>query len=141
MSEPNEGLSPPLPNPYAPSANPAANIVGAGLLSAEELKKVEAIIKDASQFWLAILICFLCSALGFVLIAPWYLVRLVQWNRFAQSHPMLLDPAAAPGSLGQRFQSSRWKLITGLVVGACFFVFITGLFVLASLVPEPAVTL
>jgi hypothetical protein len=109
-------------NPYSPSAsfgtNAAENALG---IPNADLKKAEAIIKDAGQFWLAILICFLCSALGMIVIGPWYLRRLIQWNGLASKYPSLMQPTVEFGSLPQRFQSSKWKLITGLVVGLVLF--------------------
>ncbi len=86
-------------------------------IPAEDLKKIEAIIKDAGQFWLAMVICVLCSGIGMFIIPIWYGVRLVQWGRFSSRYPFLLSPGAAPGSLPQKFTSSRWKLIVGLVFG------------------------
>ena len=90
-------------------------------LANPDQKKIEAVIKDANQFWLAILMCIFCSALGAVIIGPWYLVRLLQWNSIARAQPMLLDPNVPRGSLQQRFQSAKWKLIVGISFGAFIF--------------------
>jgi hypothetical protein len=97
-----------------------------------DLKKIEAVIKDARQFWLAILLSFLCSIIGFLLIGPWYVIRLVQWSRLSGKYPALMTPNPPHGTLEQRFQSSRWKLIVGLVAGLMFFILI-GLLMLASI--------
>jgi hypothetical protein len=59
-----------------------------------------------------------CTGLGAIIIGPWYLVRLNQWNSIARAQPMLLDPNVPRGSLAQRFQSARTKLIIGISFGA-----------------------
>ena len=100
-------------NPYAPTAFPAEPpIVDAALLV-----KVNAIIKDAGQFWIAMLLCLLCSALGSVIIGIWYGVRLMQWSAIAKSQPLLMDPNAVPGSVAAKFQGAKIKLIIGMVFG------------------------
>ncbi len=107
--------APSEPNPFAPSSSlPGVSSEAFGL-PADKLKKVEAVIKDAGQFWLAILICFLCTGIGLLLIGPWYLIRLLQWNSLAKEFPVLTQPNSPLGSLPMRFQSSRWKLIAGLI--------------------------
>ena len=118
-------------NPYQP---PTAQAVpqGPSGIDAESLRKIEAIIKDAGQFWLAILLCFLCTGIGALVIGPWYIVRLVQWNSMAQQFPVLMDPHAPPASLGQRFQSSKWKLIVGLCFGAFIFLMVMLLVLVAG---------
>jgi hypothetical protein len=108
-------------NPYAATAVPSHFAQGSDI-DPESLKKIEAIIKDANQFWLAILLCFLCSGVGGILIGPWYMVRLIQWNKMSQSQPALLESAAPPGSLPRQFQSAKTKLIIGMVVGASILV-------------------
>ena len=106
------------PNPYAaPQLDPTAPAE-----SNPDLKRIEAVIKDAGQFWLAILLCIFCSGLGAVIIGPWYLVRLLQWHSIAKTQPMLLDQNAPRGSLAQRFQSARWKLIAGICFGGLMLV-------------------
>ncbi len=80
--------------------------------------KAEAIIKDASQFWLAILVTLLCSSLGGLIIGPWYLVRLLQWNSLKKSEAELAQINPPPGSLAAQFQSAKVKLIVGLCFGA-----------------------
>ncbi|MAD80404.1 MAG: hypothetical protein CMJ50_06120 [Planctomycetaceae bacterium] len=79
---------------------------------------IEAIIKDAGQFWLAIIMCIVCTGLGALIIGPWYLIRLIQWNSIARAQPMLLAPNVLRGSLEQRFQSAKIKLIIGISFGA-----------------------
>jgi len=111
------------PNPYAsPQAESTAaspfSVSPQGNIDPALLGKIEAIIKDAGQFWMAILLCFLCSGVGFVLIGPWYAVRLLQWNSIAQAQPMLLDPNAPRGSLAQKFRSAKTKLIIAMSFGA-----------------------
>jgi hypothetical protein len=105
------------PNPYtSPMADFGAPPPGA--VDPRTVEKVEAIIKDAGQFWLAILMCIFCSGLGSIIIGPWYLVRLLQWNSLATSQPMLVDPHVSRGSIAHRFQSAKIKLIIGICFGA-----------------------
>jgi hypothetical protein len=51
-------------NPYAPTAF----AIETPAVDAALLAKVNAINKDAGQFWLAMLLCLLCSALGSLII-------------------------------------------------------------------------
>ncbi len=81
------------------------------------LKKIHSIVKDADQFWIAILLCLICSGIGMILIGPWYFVRLMQWRTVASDHPELLDPNLPPGSLARRFRGAKTKLIIGLSFG------------------------
>lgn len=108
------------PNPYtSPNSFPGGNF-GApppGAFDPRAAEKAEAIIKDAGQFWLAILMCIFCSALGSIIIGPWYLIRLLQWNALATRQPMLLDPNVPRGSVAQRFQAAKIKLIIGMCFG------------------------
>ena len=113
------------PNPYAP---PQAAIAAASPAIPDQ-SKIEAVIKDAGQFWLAILLCIFCSGLGAIIIGPWYFVRLLQWNSLAKAQPMLLDPQVPHGSMAQRFQSAKWKLIVGISFGALMF-FLTMLYIM-----------
>lgn len=108
------------PNPYSP---PMSNYgpPRQGFVDPGTVQKAEAIIKDAGQFWLAILMCIFCSALGSIIIAPWYLVRLLQWNSLATRQPMLVDPNVPKGSLAQRFQAAKIKLILGICFGGVAF--------------------
>ena len=111
------------PNPYA---SPQADLAPASQEHYDpvSLRKIEAIIKDAGQFWLAILICILCTGWGAFIIGPWYLVRFLQWNSMAQAYPMLLDAGAPRGSLARRFQSARTKLIIGMAFGAAILLLV-----------------
>ena len=125
------------PNPYAaPRADFAAEITHKDNIDPASLNKIEAIIKDAGQFWLAIIICLVCSALGSIIIGPWYFVRLMQWRSMAQKLPMLLDQNAPHGSLAQRFQSAKIKLIIGISFGVAMLV-LGGLFLMASIAGSP----
>ncbi len=122
------------PNPYAaPTQVAAGGSEEYQSIPAGDLKKIQAIIKDANQFWLAILLCFLCSAIGMVLIGPWYLVRLLQWSSMANAYPHLRNGQAPPGSLAQRFQSAQWKLIVGLAVGLLIGMVVVAFLILPSL--------
>jgi hypothetical protein len=118
------------PNPYA---SPVTDSAAASSLNIDpaSLKKIEAIIKDAGQFWLAILMCIVCSALGSIIIGPWYLVRFLQWNSMAKAQPMLLTRDVPRGSLAQRFQSAKIKLIIGMSFGALIFLLVALLFIVS----------
>jgi hypothetical protein len=113
-------------NPYAA---PRSNVSGDQALGIDQasLQKIEAIIKDAGQFWMAILICLICTGIGMLIIGPWYLVRLVQWSGLAKQYPVLLDRSMPRGSLPQRFQAAKSKLIIGIVFGVLI---VAGLFAL-----------
>ena len=115
MVEPN--------NPYAAPTHMGETQQTDGMvdLPPADRKKIEAIIKDAGQFWLAILICILCSGIGALIVPIWYSVRLLQWSGFAKRYPQLVETNAIPGSLPARFRSSRWKLIVGLLFGCFIF--------------------
>lgn len=104
-------------NPYASTSMPTeSNSIPAGVDPAL-LAKIKAIVKDAGQFWLAMILCLCCSALGSVIIGIWYAVRLMQWNAIANSQSWLMVPNATPGSLQAKFQGARTKLIIGMVFG------------------------
>ncbi|MCA9248911.1 MAG: hypothetical protein KDA42_17410 [Planctomycetales bacterium] len=113
-------------NPYtAPQADSMPSLSPAPEnIDPAQLKKIQAIIKDAGQFWLAILMCFFCGAIGPIIIGPWYLVRLIQWNSLAREEPLLLDPNVRQGSIAQKFQAAKIKLILGMSFGALIFVLI-----------------
>ena len=118
------------PNPYASPESASSTASGLSIDPAS-LKKIEAIIKDAGQFWLAILMCIVCSALGSIIIGPWYLVRFLQWNSMSHAQPMLLEPNAPRGSLAQRFQSAKIRLIVGMSFGALIFLLVAVLFMIS----------
>ncbi len=104
-------------NPYASSSVPTEiNNIPAGVDPAL-LAKINAIVKDAGQFWLAMILCLCCSALGSLIIGIWYSVRLTQWNAIAKSQAWLMVPNAPTGSLPAKFQSAKTKLIIGMVFG------------------------
>lgn len=114
----------PYQQPTSTTGTPA-QAAGADLnLSVSDVKKIEAIIKDAQMVALAVLLCLLCSGCGFIIIGPWYLARLIQWNGWATKCPGLIDPGAEYGSLQQRFQSAKSRLIIGLGIGAAMFVLV-----------------
>lgn len=104
-------------NPYQAAVGDPAKMSGQGAFDAVTHKKLEALIKDAGQFWLALLLCLLCSGIGPLIICPWYTVRLIQWNALAKLHPVLVDRNAPPGSYARKFQGAKTKLIIGLVGG------------------------
>ena len=106
-------------NPYAPSnvTGYADSPVTALGIPEPDLKKAEAVVKDADQFWLAIILCFICSALGIILIGPWYLIRILQWQSLSSRYPILMDTNAPPKTLPYRFQRAKTKLIIGIAFG------------------------
>jgi len=115
-------------NPYAPTSltkhtNPPETELG---IPEPDLKKARAVVKDADQFWLAILLCFFCTALGLILIGPWYLIRILQWKSLGARYPILMDAGALPKTFPYRFQRARTKMIIaiafgGLIVGISIF--------------------
>ncbi len=112
-------------NPYSAPTSTGTNSDHASIiLHAKDRAKVEAIIKDARQFWLAIFLCILCSAIGAIIIPIWYLVRLLQWHSLAGKYPELLALGFSPNSIQTRFRTSKWRLIAGIVVGGIMFALI-----------------
>lgn len=112
-------------NPYAPSPvgfDPVSPLP----VDAATLSKIKAIIKDADQFWLAILLCVLCSGIGSLIIGIWYLVRLLQWNSMSKQQPLLMVANPERSSIAAKFQGAKTKLIIGLVFGMLmlFLVFV-----------------
>ncbi len=75
-----------------------------------------------------------CTLIGLLLIGPWYMTRLLQWNAMARTYPWLLNPNLPAGGLAQRFQSSKWKLIAGLVGGLLLALILGSLYTFMSLV-------
>lgn len=111
-------------NPYA---TPTSNDVRDHFpieLDPKDRKKVEAVIKDAGQFWLAIILCIVCSAICAIIIPIWYLVRLLQWNALGTKYPALMAPGVPANTIQAKFQSSQWKLIVGMLVGGVVFAFV-----------------
>lgn len=84
--------------------------------------KVDAVIKDAGQYWLAILCCFVCTGVGFVVIGPWYYLRLRQWHALADKHVVLMTIDPTPGSVADRFQRAKGQIKIGLGFGAGLFI-------------------
>jgi hypothetical protein len=120
-------------NPYAPvDIQTGDNFQSSsGVTNSKDRKKINAIIKDAGQFWLALVLCIFCGLIGMLLLGPWYLVRLLQWNAMSNAYPQLLDPNTPQGSLPRRFQAAKWKLIVGLVGGLMLAIAMMGLTVLS----------
>ena len=104
-------------NPYAPISTPFATDMPVPMDNPTRAK-LDAIIKDANQFWIAILLCIFCSGFGSLIIGIWYWVRLVQWNAMARTHPLLMAENSPPDSLAGKFQRAKVKLIVGLAIGA-----------------------
>ena len=123
------------PNPYAaPLAETVHAQVKIGKIPERDLAKIGAIIKDAGQFWLAIILCILCSLLGAAIIPIWYGIRLVQWSNMSKKYPGLLTPNSPPKSLPSQFQSAQWKLWVGLGVGFVLAILIFGTLAFSFLV-------
>ena len=125
------------PNPYqAPHAVPALPLgTGADVaLPEKDLKKANAIIKDAGQFWLAGILCIFCALIGAVIVPIWYSIRLFQWHGLRKRFPALMNIDAAPGSLSKKFQSAQWKLIVGLAIGCVIFLLVLAMLVLPLLI-------
>lgn len=123
-------------NPYeSPAADVVHETIDFGPIADKDLEKTRAIIKDAGQFWLAILLCILCQAVGAVIIGPWYGVRLMQWKGISKKYPKLLTPNSPAGSLPQRFQSAQWKLWVGLAVGLLLAILVFGLLLMVMALP------
>ena len=126
-----------------PETNPYASPIQVGTVSdpehelgieASDLKKLWAITKDADQFWLALILCFLCSAFGALFVPAWYGVRLMQWNKFKTKYPVLLEPPRT--QIQMKFVSARTKLIAGFSVGSLFLL-ILAFFVLILFLFRP----
>ncbi|GAB5402200.1 MAG: hypothetical protein Aurels2KO_04310 [Aureliella sp.] len=129
-------------NPYSATSTTEDNWHGAQAeIDPKDRRKIEAIVKDAGQFWLALLMCILCSALGCVLIPIWYSVRLLQWNAMNRKYPALGAIDAAPGTLSAKFRRVPWKLVVGIAVGAVVLLFYVGILVLVMVAPAPTQTL
>ena len=121
-------------NPYATPTytEPKSEFVPINL-DPKDRKKAEAVIKDAGQFWLAIVLCFVCSAIGALIVPIWYLIRLLQWHSLAGKYPELLAEGVPSSSIQAKFKSSQWKLIVGMAVGAVMFAGVGLYFVLLIL--------
>lgn len=123
-------------NPYeASSTGPHSATGSTSGLDADTAKRVNTVIKDADQFWIALVLCVLCTGIGSLIICPWYLVRLSQWSSLGKSHPQLLT-AAPKGSLEDRFQRAKSKLVMGIVAGAILLFFV-GIYVVSLSVNGP----
>ena len=114
-------------NPYAAPSAPAS--VPSAAYAPAIVARAEAVIKDANQVWLAVLMGFLCTAFTWVLICPWFAYRLHCWSTLSRDCPSLLAPDVLPGSLEAKFQSARGKLVIGLVIGAVMLLMIVGVLV------------
>ncbi|MEM7317120.1 MAG: hypothetical protein AAF497_28635 [Planctomycetota bacterium] len=117
-------------NPYAASGITSSSNV-AIVQDPAIIQRAETVIKDAGQVILAVLIGFVCTGLAAFIIGPFYVYRLYSWNRLAEECPALLSPGAPQGSLEQRFQAAKGKLIVGVVIGCVLFVMFMGAIVLA----------
>ncbi|MEM7477826.1 MAG: hypothetical protein AAF483_22805 [Planctomycetota bacterium] len=105
-------------NPYQPTEFIQEPTPGGGHMpSANERALVTAIVKDANQYAIAMLLSIFCSLLGCLIIGPWYFIRLRQWTQLSRSQPFLIDPNVEHGSLADQFQKARQKLITGIAFG------------------------
>ena len=111
-------------NPYQPSNVPTPPpLVGASAwentlaMTPEDVKKARNVIREADQFWLAILLMFVCSLGAIFLLVPWYWVRFAQWNGLAKKYPQLLASNVPIGSLPDKFLKAKLKLQIALGAG------------------------
>lgn len=91
----------------------------------QEIEKIEAILKDAKQVTIGILMCLFLVAIGGFIIGPWYFYRAIQWNSFSKKYPFLVDPNAARDSLAGEFTSAKSNLYLGVIIGAIFITIYT----------------
>ncbi len=120
------------PNPYA-SPQTESTPLWEESYDAADVKKMQAIIKDAGQFWLAIAMCVLCGGTGAIVVGPWYLFRFMQWRSMAKAYPILLDRDALRGSVAQEFRSAKIQLIIGMTVGALILLLVLLCYVAMSM--------
>ena len=103
----------------------------------EVITKAEVIIKDASQFWLAIVACIFCGTFGFLIIGPWFLFRLLQHRSLGKQHPSLIATNSVVGSLEQRFQKAKTGLLIGAGISvAMLLVMVAGILAMAFVSPQ-----
>ncbi len=110
-------------NPYAaPQVESEADIGDDGkpiAMGIDVEKKVKAIIRDAKQFWIAIICCFLCTPIACAVVIPWYFNRLKDWSKMAEADPKLVQKDSPYGATAKQFRSAKTKLKIG-VGFACF---------------------
>ncbi|MFN7732030.1 MAG: hypothetical protein ACK5OB_09005 [Pirellula sp.] len=127
-------------NPYQPSNVPIPPPLGAAAwesalaMTPEDVKKARNVIREADQFWLAILLMFLCSLGAIFLLVPWYWVRFAQWNGLAKKYPQLLASNAPLGSLPDKFLKAKLKLQIALGAGVIVLIGLVFLILTAVLV-------
>jgi hypothetical protein len=93
-------------------------------ISPEDLKKAKAVIKEGDQFWVAILAMIFCSALGILLLGPWYFVRYLQWKSLAAKYPQLIASNSVRGSLPDKFLKAKLKLQICMGIGVVLLLLI-----------------
>lgn len=134
-------------NPYAPPSSTATSYDASTttgpmgdelpfVIDPADRKKLDTVIKDAGQFWLAIVFCFFCT-IAALIIPFWYMLRLFQWSGLAKKYPDLLVDGAPTGSIQAKFRSSQWKLIVGMLVAGCVLVLLL-LYIVLLVVIETA---
>jgi hypothetical protein len=84
----------------------------------------------------AIIMCIVCSGVGALIIGPWYLVRLMQWNSLARKYPALLERAVARHRIEARFQSAKIKMLIGIGFGVVIFLMVLFVFILPIALAE-----
>lgn len=94
-------------------------------ISPDDLKKAKAVIKEGDQFWVAILAMIFCSALGILLLGPWYFVRYLQWKSLAAKYPQLIASDSVRGSLPDKFLKAKLKLQICMGIGVVLLLLIT----------------
>jgi hypothetical protein len=105
-------------------------------ISPDDLKKAKAVIKEGDQFWVAILAMIFCSALGILLLGPWYFVRYLQWKSLAAKYPQLIASDSVRGSLPDKFLKAKLKLQICMGIGVVLLLLITA-FIVFIMIPLP----
>ncbi len=120
-------------NPYKPTLigaeKPEREPLG---LPEERQQQLEAVIKEAGQVWLVVMLSFCCGPLSILLVAPWYGIRLQQWIGLATDFPELNDATNRHWQAVQ-FRSAKIKLLVGLVVGFTAFLMSFSIVVIGSI--------
>ncbi|MCA9105792.1 MAG: hypothetical protein KDA83_10225 [Planctomycetales bacterium] len=88
-------------------------------------KTIEAIIKDANQLVVVLVMCLCLTMLGTLVVMPWYSFRLWQWYSLAGRHPSLMVYRPPLGSFADQFQRAKANLWSGLFIGFAFLGLIT----------------
>lgn len=85
-------------------------------------KRAKAIVADADM-WLAVWVLSCICGPVWLFLFPWYLYRLYSWYDLHTTFEELRFPnSLSPhGDLAVKFNSAYWRLMTGVVIGAIFW--------------------